>query len=85
LKYILFDTKGKLYDQLVKHIQYHSLSDLLVELMQVNLAFESLRLRSASSNYVGEGSSLVDDENEGKINVDGSDSDETKESSKRGE
>jgi hypothetical protein len=40
IKYILLDSKGILFDKLVQNIQYHSLSDLLMELMQLNLRFE---------------------------------------------
>lgn len=35
LKYILIDTEGKIFDKLVENIQHHSLSNLLIELMQI--------------------------------------------------
>ncbi len=40
VKYILYHTDGRAYDQLLKYAHYHSLSDLLVELMQINVAYE---------------------------------------------
>ena len=33
IKYILLDTEGRTFDQLLKYIRYHSLADLLMELM----------------------------------------------------
>lgn len=36
LTYILLETKGMLFDRLVQYIQYTSLSDLLIDLMQIN-------------------------------------------------
>jgi len=40
IRYILLHTKGKIFDRLVKYVQYHSLSDLLMELMQVNVLYQ---------------------------------------------
>jgi hypothetical protein len=37
LKYILIDAGGKIFDTLVKNISSHSLTDLLIELMQLNV------------------------------------------------
>lgn len=37
VRYILFQTKGEIFDKLVNYIHYHSLSDLLVELMQIKI------------------------------------------------
>ena len=39
LKYILLEADGRLFDQLAKNISSHSLTDLLIELMQLNIAF----------------------------------------------
>lgn len=43
LKYVLIDTKGALFDKLVQYIQYHSLSDLLIEIMQLNVYIRDWR------------------------------------------
>ena len=43
LKYVLIDTKGALFDKLVNYIQYHSLSDLLIEIMQINVFIRDWR------------------------------------------
>jgi hypothetical protein len=40
IKYILHTTKGQAFDRLVSYSQYHSLTDLLVELMQINVVYE---------------------------------------------
>ena len=39
LKYILINGEGLIFDKLVENIKYHSLTDLLIELMQVNVSF----------------------------------------------
>ena len=39
LKYLLITTEGRLFDKLVDNLQYHSLTDLLVELMQMNVGY----------------------------------------------
>ena len=36
LRFILLDAEGKIFDQLMENIEYHSLTDLLVELMQIS-------------------------------------------------
>lgn len=36
LRYILLEAKGSLFDNLANNVSHHSLSDLLIELMQVN-------------------------------------------------
>ena len=36
LTYVLLETKGVLFDQLVSYIEYTSLADLLIDLMQIN-------------------------------------------------
>lgn len=36
MKYILLETNGMVFNHLVKYIHYHSLSDLLIELMSIN-------------------------------------------------
>lgn len=37
IKYLLLETNGRVFDRLVGYIQYHSLSDLLIEVMQLNI------------------------------------------------
>ena len=37
VRYLLLHTDGKAFARLAKYIQYHSLSDLLIEIMQVNV------------------------------------------------
>ncbi len=39
LKYLLLDTQGRTFDQLLKYIRYHSLADLLMELMQLSVVY----------------------------------------------
>jgi len=41
LKYILLNGEGLIFDRLVENIKYHSLTDLLIELMQINVSFQS--------------------------------------------
>jgi len=36
LRYILLDAEGNIFNKLVDNIEYHSLTDLLVELMQIS-------------------------------------------------
>lgn len=36
LRYMLLEAKGLIFDKLIDYIDIHSLSDLLVELMQIN-------------------------------------------------
>ena len=65
LKYVLLDTNGRTFDRLLKYIRYHSLSDLLVELMQVNLMFQLQKPAAAEgekSVKEEEKSSLLDDD-----------------------
>jgi hypothetical protein len=40
IRYILLHTQGAVFDQLVKYIKYHSMADLLIELMQLTVAFQ---------------------------------------------
>jgi hypothetical protein len=40
IRYILLHTDGAVFDQLVKYIKYHSMADLLIELMQLTVAFQ---------------------------------------------
>ena len=39
IKYLLLDTQGRTFDQLLKYIRYHSLADLLMELMQLSVVY----------------------------------------------
>ena len=64
LKYILLDTNGRTFDRLLKYIRHHSLADLLLELMQVNLMFQLQKPAAAEggkSVKEEEKSSLLDD------------------------
>ena len=40
IKYLLLDTQGRTFDQLLKYIRYHSLADLLMELMQLSVVYQ---------------------------------------------
>lgn len=64
IKYLLLDTQGRTFDQLLKYIRYHSLADLLMELMQLSVVYQqSPVVGSASQVYEAETeSSAVDDE-----------------------
>ena len=71
IKYLLLDTEGRTFDQLLKYIRYHSLADLLMELMQLSVVYQqSADVGGASSVYdtdggtEKEGSSLVDDDDD---------------------
>jgi len=46
MKYILIETKGRVFDNLVRYVHYHSLSDLLIELMQFNVVKDTLKVQS---------------------------------------
>lgn len=46
MRYLLLDCEGHLYDKLVDNISQHSLSDLLVEMMQLNLPAFAFRLNN---------------------------------------
>jgi hypothetical protein len=50
MTYLLRDAEGKIYDALVKNIEHHSLSDLLIELMQVNFPAFQMRKDSDDEN-----------------------------------
>ena len=45
-RYILLDCEGRLFDSLLQHINHHSFSDLLLELMQLNVAFQPVNKAS---------------------------------------
>ena len=40
MKYLLINTEGDAFDKLVGYIEYNSLADLLIEMMQLNVVFE---------------------------------------------
>lgn len=40
IKYLLLDTEGRTFDQLLKYVRYHSLADLLMELMQLSVVYQ---------------------------------------------
>ena len=46
MRYLLLDCEGRLYDRLVDNISQNSLSDLLVEMMQLNLPTFQFRLNN---------------------------------------
>ena len=71
IKYLLLDTQGRTFDQLLKYISYHSLADLLMELMQLSVVYQQTPVVGAASTvYDSEtgtqatGSSLVDDDDD---------------------
>lgn len=39
LRYVLLYSEGRVFDALVKYVKYHSLADLLQELMGVSIGF----------------------------------------------
>lgn len=66
LRYMLITTGGRIFDRLVQYIKYHSLSDLLLELMQLNVTYIQMSTNnstSVSKNSDGEGSPKSDTEN----------------------
>jgi len=46
MRYILLDCEGRLFDRLVDNISHHSLSDLLVEMMQLNFPAFQFKMNS---------------------------------------
>ena len=64
LKYLLLDTQGRTFDQLLKYIRYHSLADLLMELMQLSVVYQH------AASAVGSASQVFDAE-AGKDGADG--------------
>ena len=50
LKYILLDTKGMIFDRLLKYLQHHSLTELLIELMKLNLRFDGVMWNKTSES-----------------------------------
>lgn len=40
LRYLLLHCKGRAFERLVKYVKYHSLADLLIEFMQLNVVFQ---------------------------------------------
>lgn len=66
LKYLLLDTQGRTFDQLLKYIRYHSLADLLMELMQLSVVYQH------AASAVGAASQVFEESNK-----DGSDGDKT--------
>jgi hypothetical protein len=39
IRYLLLETEGRTFDRLLKYVNYHSLADLLMELMQLNVVY----------------------------------------------
>lgn len=50
LRYVLLYSEGRVFDALVKYVKYHSLADLLQELMGVSIGFQSPPSLSRASN-----------------------------------
>jgi hypothetical protein len=50
MKYLLLDCNGRLYDKLVENISHHSLSELLVEMMQLNFPAFQFKLNTDESD-----------------------------------
>jgi len=46
MRYLLLDCEGRLFDKLVDNISHHSLSDLLVEMMQLNFPAFQFKMNS---------------------------------------
>jgi hypothetical protein len=46
MRYLLLDCEGIIFDRLVENIGHHSLSDLLVEMMQLNFPAFSFKLNN---------------------------------------
>ena len=65
IKYLLIDTEGRTFDKLLGYIHYHSLSDLLMELMQIQVGYMPANSTSIDDETT-HGSSLMDD-NDGSI------------------
>ena len=40
LRYLLLHSEGRAFDRLIRYIKYHSLSDLLMEMMQLTVAYQ---------------------------------------------
>ena len=70
IKYLLLDTQGRTFDQLLKYISYHSLADLLMELMQLSVVYQQTPVVGGASTVYDDGdtqptgSSLADDDDE---------------------
>ena len=57
LRYVLVHSKGKPFDRLVKFIKYHSLSDLLMEMMQLTVGYQESPGQAAQLNNFMEANS----------------------------
>ena len=70
IKYLPLDTQGRTFDQLLKYISYHSLADLLMELMQLSVVYQQTPVVGGASTVYDDGdtqptgSSLADDDDE---------------------
>lgn len=49
---MLLDTQGRTFDQLLKYIRYHSLADLLMELMQLSVVYQHAASAVGSASQV---------------------------------
>lgn len=73
IKYLLLDTQGRTFDQLLKYLRYHSLADLLMELMHLSVVYQQSPSVGATSEVYGpdadkEGSSLADGDDDNDDN-----------------
>jgi hypothetical protein len=63
LKYLLLSSGGLIYDRLVHYTHYHSLSNLLMELMQVSVVYQSSSQQIFNKND-SDGSKKASDDDE---------------------
>jgi hypothetical protein len=63
LKYLLISCGGIIFDRLVHYTHYHSLSNLLMELMQVSVVYQSSSQNITNKNE-SDGSKKASDDDE---------------------
>lgn len=63
LKYLLISSGGIIFDRLVHYTHYHSLSNLLMELMQVSVVYQSSNQHITNKND-SDGSKKASDDDE---------------------
>lgn len=66
IRYLLLETEGRTFDRLLKYVNYHSLADLLMELMQLNVVYQPSPAPSYLDQIDRAGSSLADDDDDSK-------------------
>ena len=65
MRYILLDAKGKLFDSILDNLQFHSLTDLLIELMQLKVSYQLKQETSEDNDDDATNASLNVSENTG--------------------